>query len=165
MYAEDTKLASGLGGVMNEGDDLAGHLGFQLKMLEMQQDAAARRELASFDISPARVAALMLIRENRGCSQTALGDALSINRASAMKLVNYLQSRGLVRRDTSMDLRANALRLTDEGERLVAEMVTALRRVDQQLLAVLTPEEAANFTSLVRRLRHRTGAPERSRAR
>ncbi|MFP5432659.1 MAG: MarR family transcriptional regulator, partial [Alphaproteobacteria bacterium] len=42
----------------------------------------------------AKFTALLLIRDNPGCDQTALGRALSVNRSSAMKLVNILEERG-----------------------------------------------------------------------
>ncbi len=40
----------------------------------------------------------MLIKDNAGCEQSALGRALSINRSSAMKLVNALSDKGLIER-------------------------------------------------------------------
>lgn len=149
---------------MQEGDDLATLLGFQLKMWEMESDALARDALAEFEISPARAAALMLIRANRGCTQSALGEALNINRSSAMKLVNYLEERGFVRRDPGADLRANALHLTERGESALDRMVEALHAADRAMLSVLTAEEAETLVALIRRARTRAATRSAVRA-
>lgn len=128
-------------------------LGFQLRLLEVEAEAQARKALEPFDISPARVAALMVIDANPGCTQTALGEALTVNRASAMKLVNFLEGRGLVRRTPSPDPRANALLLTDEGCSALKAMTIALKAADDQAMSVLTAKEASIFLACVGKLR------------
>ena len=128
-------------------------LGFQLKMLQIESEARARKALAPFDISPARVAAMMMIRTNPGCTQTALGDALSVNRASAMKLVNFLEGRGLVRREQGADLRANAVFLTPEGISALEKMTAALQIADAEALAPLSRKEADLLLSCIRKMR------------
>ena len=105
--------------------------------------------MAHHDISPARVTALLLIRANKGCTQTALGEVLSVNRSSAMKLVNYLEGRGLVKREAGADLRANALQLTAEGEKMVDEFFAALKRADAKMQSALSPEEGEMLVALL----------------
>lgn len=139
--------------MMKEGKELAGLLGYQLQMCQVIASAPARDALAGFDISPVRLTALTLIRDNQGCTQTALGDKLHVNRSSAMKLVNYLEGRGLVRREAGTDLRANALYLTDEGEQAVGQMLAVLDAADRQVLSALAEEEAAILLGLLNKLR------------
>lgn len=134
---------------MKEGKDLSGLLGYQLQMFQLSAQMLARDALARHEISPARVTALLLIRDNQGCTQTALGEVLSVNRSSAMKLVNYLEGRGLVRREAGADLRANALQLTEEGEALVDEYLAALRQADERMLRSLTEEEGRMLIALL----------------
>ncbi|MPT48953.1 MAG: MarR family transcriptional regulator [Sphingobium sp.] len=138
---------------MKEGKELAGLLGYQLQMCQIIASIPAREALMDFDISPARLTALTLIRDNQGCTQTALGDKLHVNRSSAMKLVNYLEARGLVRREAGADLRANALYLTEEGEALAHLMLAALGDADRQVLSALTREEAASLLGLLNKVR------------
>lgn len=128
-------------------------LGFQLKLLQVDSETRARRALESFDISPARVAAMMIIEANPGCTQTALGDALTVNRASAMKLVNFLEGRGLVRRAPGADPRANAVYLTDSGTVTLKKMTQALDEADRKTLGALTAKEAASFLVCIKKLR------------
>ncbi|MDF2638463.1 MAG: MarR family transcriptional regulator [Novosphingobium lindaniclasticum] len=135
------------------GAELEQSLGFQLKLLQVEADARAREALSSFDITPARVSALMMIRSNPGCTQTALGEALSVNRASAMKIVNYLEGRGFVERQASADPRANALQLTDTGRDELDAMTRALHNSDQETLARLSVPEADLLLQLIHKLR------------
>jgi DNA-binding MarR family transcriptional regulator len=127
--------------------------GFQLKLLQVSSEARAQAALEPFDISPARVAALMIIDANPGCTQTALGGALAVNRASAMKLVNFLEGRGLVRRSPSPDPRANALYVTESGAATLREMTKALELADRDTLAPLSSEEAAVFRACIAKMR------------
>jgi len=144
----------GIYAVQNERiGDLEKSLGFQLKLLQFEFDVRARNALAPFEITPARVSALMIIRANPGCTQTALGEALSVNRASAMKLVNYLEGRGLVKREPGADSRANALHLTPEGRTGLEQMQGALARTEQEAVSALTQEEARAMLTTVRKLR------------
>ncbi|MBO9723574.1 MAG: MarR family transcriptional regulator [Novosphingobium sp.] len=133
--------------------ELEQSLGFQLKLLQVEADARAREALSPFDITPARVSALMMIKSNPGCTQTALGDALSVNRASAMKIVNYLEGRGFVERQTSADPRANALQLTDSGRTELDAMTRALHTCDQETLDRLSASEAEILLRLIHKLR------------
>src|SRR3546814_20133735 len=73
-------------------------IGYQARMISLRLNGAARDALDGFEISPAKVTALGLIAANPGCGQSALARALSINRASAMKLINVLEEHGLVER-------------------------------------------------------------------
>lgn len=141
------------GGMMKEGKELSGLLGYQLQMFQLSAQMLAREALSRYEISPARVTALLLIRANQGCTQTALGEQLSINRSSAMKLVNYLEGRGLVRREAGTDLRANALQLTWEGERLVDDYLAALRQADEKMQRSLTAEEGRTLKALLTKAR------------
>lgn len=133
--------------------DLDNSFGYQLKMLQVDVDARAREALAEFDISPARVTAMIVINKNAGCTQTALGEALSINRASAMKLVNILEARGFVTRAAAPDSRANALYLTRLGDATLRKMTAALEEADRDVLSPLSPAEQEVFRAYMQRVR------------
>ena len=124
-------------------------LGYQIRMLSLRFDDAARSALEKFTISPAKVTALGLIAANPGCEQSALARALSINRASAMKLVNVLEERGLVERRPGRDLRSNALHLTEAGQEGLPKMLEALARSDNLAIGRMTERERATLQDLL----------------
>jgi DNA-binding MarR family transcriptional regulator len=138
---------------MKQDRDLESLLGYQIDMAHLTMVADARETLAPFAITPAKLTAMLLIRANPGCDQTALGRALRINRSSVMKLVNYLAERDLVERHPGRDLRTNALHLSAEGETRLVEMLAHLQESDRRMSARLTVAERTTLAALVRKLR------------
>lgn len=139
--------------------DLETLLGYQLNRALQVMTADARRVLEPEALTPAKLAALLVIRANPGCDQTALARALSINRSSAMKLINTLAAFGFVERRPGRNLRTNALHLLPDGVGRLEEMVAAVRELDRAMSARLSAAERATLTALVRRI-----GPARRRA-
>lgn len=144
-----------------DGKELAGLLGYQVQMANLHVIEQARSALKEFQISPAKLTALLLIRDNPGCEQSALGRALLINRASAMKLVNVLVGRNLIERRPGRDLRSNALHLTERGRVELEPMALTLRDADNAAAAALSPHERANLLHLLSKLRQAKAGRER----
>ncbi|WP_311267608.1 MarR family transcriptional regulator [Sphingobium sp. WCS2017Hpa-17] len=137
---------------MKQGADLQSLVGYRVQRANLLMETDARGALAAHDLSPAKMTALILIRDNPGCDQTALGRALSINRSSAMKLVNILADKGLVERRPGRDLRTNALMLLPEGARQLDAMLAAVRQSDARMTQRLSAEELRTLRTLLARL-------------
>ncbi|MGK2911735.1 MAG: MarR family winged helix-turn-helix transcriptional regulator [Sphingobium sp.] len=137
---------------IKQGSDLQALVGYQIQRAHLIMEADARAALSSFNLSPAKLTALILIRDNPGSDQTALGKALSVNRSSAMKLVNILVERNLIERRPGRDLRTNALHVLPEGEALIAAMLQGTRQSDARMTARLTAEEVRSLHALLRKL-------------
>lgn len=137
---------------MKHGSDLDSLLGYQLQMANLLAITDARDSLAEYGITPAKLTALMLIRANPGCDQTALGRALMINRSSAMKIVNFLEDKGFIERRPGRNLRTNALHVRPEGESRLTEMLNRLREADARLSERLTAGERDTLFKLLRKL-------------
>ncbi|MDR6707358.1 MULTISPECIES: MarR family winged helix-turn-helix transcriptional regulator [unclassified Novosphingobium] len=137
--------------------DLEKSFGYQLRLLHLEADRRARQALDAFGMTPARVTALLVIAAHTGCTQTALGEALSINRASAMKMVNALETLGLVSREPAADPRAHALTLTAAGGKALDAMLDALRKADEEMLAPLSPEVRQDLLATIRLLAVQAG--------
>ncbi|WP_131600780.1 MarR family winged helix-turn-helix transcriptional regulator [Sphingomonas sp. 37zxx] len=146
---------------LKEAPELEGLLGYQVQLAWLKLDNNARDVLAPFDISPARLTALVMVRDNPGCGQTTLGRALSINRSSAMKLVNALEGRGWVERQAGRDLRSNGLYLTAAGEQAIAAMIDALRESEDQLVQPLSHDELNQLLMLLAKFRRGPPRPAR----
>ncbi|KAF0186519.1 MAG: MarR family transcriptional regulator [Hyphomonadaceae bacterium] len=137
---------------MKEGCDLETLLGYQMQKCHLLLTSNARAVLDGFGISPAKLAALLLIRENPGCDQTSLGRMLSVNRSSAMKLVDRLEELGLVDRRQGRDMRSNGLFLTDHAELIVGDMLNHVRAAERSITESLTAREGADLLRLLLKL-------------
>lgn len=132
-------------GVLNQ------RLGYFARRLQLWifQDFIGR--LAALDISPAQFSVLVVIGANSGLSQTALAATLGIERARLVRLLHRLERRSLTQRlPSSADGRRHALRLTREGERLLAR---AKALSDQHEAALVKRLGAERYRTLLDALR------------
>ncbi|WP_245843860.1 MarR family winged helix-turn-helix transcriptional regulator [Sphingomonas spermidinifaciens] len=96
---------------------------------------------------------LTIVHDNPGIRQGAAGEALGIQRANMVSLVNELVDRGLVaRRVSDTDRRAFALELTPAGEVLVEQGVERIRANEADLLAPLSAAERRMLLGLLSRI-------------
>ncbi|WP_420383843.1 MarR family winged helix-turn-helix transcriptional regulator [Novosphingobium sp.] len=137
---------------MKQDGDLETILGYQLQRARMVMSDDARRLLEPYGLTPAKLTALLLIRANPGCDQSALGRALSINRSSVMKLVNLLTAQGDVERRAGRNLRTNAVHLLPSGQERLATVLGLLRESEARLTERLSPAEHKTLFALLRKL-------------
>lgn len=79
---------------------------------------------ANFDLSPTQCHVLHLIEPGRPLPMSRLADTLSCDASNVTGLVDRLESRGLVRRQSSLqDRRVKVLQLTPAGKRLRAQLL------------------------------------------
>lgn len=145
---------------MKQDDALDTLLGYQIQRADLLMTGDARRVLEPHGLTPAKLTALLLVRANPGCDQTALGRALSVNRSSAMKLVNSLVERDLIERRPGRDLRTNALHLLPRAEERLDALLADLRQSDERMSERLSASEQATLRALLRKLG--TGRPRRA---
>lgn len=132
---------------------LAARLSYQLHRLDVLSMERLYDQLVEIGVPPGRGTALVYIDLHPGCDQAALGRTLGINRASTMAAVNALVGLDAVERRPGRDNRSNALHLTDEGRRLVGEMLRITADHDAQLFGTLTHAEHAELFRLVVKVR------------
>jgi DNA-binding MarR family transcriptional regulator len=107
-------------------------------------------EITERDLTPRQLAVLVAVAHNEGVSQTDLVEHTGIDRSTLADLVWRMQKKGLLqRRRTRQDARAYAVKLTDEGRRVLAKAEPLAKRVDDRLLAALPAGQRDQF---VRRL-------------
>jgi DNA-binding MarR family transcriptional regulator len=99
------------------------------------------RRLSALDVSPAQYSVLVVISANSGLSQAEVGETLGIERARLVRMLHALERRGLTRRlPSSADGRRHELRLTREGQKLLARAKALAAQHEKALQAKLGPE-------------------------
>lgn len=90
------------------------------------------------DVSPQRFAALVLVVRNPGLRQGVLAQAMGLHRSGGLRLVDWLDARGWVRRaDDPLDRRSWTLHPTPEGEAALETLTGAVRRHDAALVQAM----------------------------
>jgi DNA-binding MarR family transcriptional regulator len=131
-------------------------LGYQLRRTTAVFMADFARVLAEFEMRPAEITTLLVIADNPDCSQSEVGEALSIKRANMVPIIARLIERGLVAR-TRVDGRSLALRVTPAGQ---AQADEALRRIaahEARFKAMLAPGDLATVLHALPALRGEHG--------
>lgn len=103
-------------------------------------------EMADGGLTPRQFAVLLTVAHNEGLSQTNLVERTGIDRSTLADIIRRMIKKGLVqRRRTKEDARAYAVRLTEEGNRVLKAADPLARKVDDKVLAVLTSAERERF--------------------
>jgi DNA-binding MarR family transcriptional regulator len=103
-------------------------------------------EMKDGDLTPRQLAVLMTVAQNEGLSQTGLVDRTGIDRSTLADIVRRMQRKGLLqRRRTKEDARAYAVKLTDEGRRVLRISEPLAKRVDERILDALPTRQREQF--------------------
>ena len=121
------------------------------------------------DLTPRQLAVLMTVASDEGVNQTKLVDATGVDRSTLADIVRRLCRKDLLqRRRTREDACSYAVKLTDEGRRMLGVAVPAARRVDERVIGALLDKQREAFltalASIVERLQSLTlGTPKTRR--
>lgn len=118
---------------------LDGLLGYMLRRAQLAVFQDFLQTMRGHDLRPAQFSVLAIIGANPGLKQSRVSEALGINRANFVALLDELEKRKLAKRAPAPgDRRSNALYLTPKGESFLREAYEHLRahherRMDEAL--------------------------------
>jgi MarR family transcriptional regulator, temperature-dependent positive regulator of motility len=99
-------------------------------------------------LTPRQLAILLAVAENEGLSQTDLVERTGIDRSTLADITHRLiRRRLLTRRRTKDDARTYAVKLTDEGSRVLRTVAPQTKAVDERVLNALAPARRDQFVS------------------
>jgi DNA-binding MarR family transcriptional regulator len=128
-------------------------IGRLLGTARMELLSALDRELAAFHITAAQHAILAALAEGCIDSASALCRAMSYDAGAMTRMIDRLESKGLIRRVPWADDRRKArLELTDEGRAAYPLQKAAGARVFGRYLQGFTPAEARQLHVLLQRM-------------
>jgi DNA-binding MarR family transcriptional regulator len=111
-------------------------------------------------ITPVQYAVLRALQDTPGMDQVTLADRVALDTSTTADIAARLDAKGWIVREV-LPRRQRALRLTPEGEAVLAEMLPRVEPMYAQLLDALEPAEREEFLRLLRKFVHlNTPAPE-----
>lgn len=126
-------------------------------ILELQDELIRHRAMwdvepwLGLEMSTPQFKALILIYEEEGVRMRELARRLGGSFSNATVLVDRLVDRGLVERMAdSQDRRVVLVRVTNNGQRLVEQLVTSWRSLSPSLLKALEPDELTKVSEALR---------------
>jgi DNA-binding MarR family transcriptional regulator len=131
--------------------ELNEHIGYFLRRLQVAVFTNFIRTLSPLEIRPAQYSVLVLIAANPGRSQSAIGQALNIERARLARMLHELERRQWIeRRAAPDDRRSHSLYLTEAGTKALARIRGLTARHEQQMIELIGPERRAQLLDLLR---------------
>jgi DNA-binding MarR family transcriptional regulator len=138
-------------------DELLGYSVRRAQIL-MYEDFIA--SLASWQVTPPRFSAMVVIARNPGLKLTELARILGIARSGAVALIDSLAELAYVeRRPSPTDRRALGLFLTTQGEADLPHIIDAVKAHDRRATQTLSPLEFAQLHELLSRLMPAASGP------
>ena len=129
-----------------------------------------RLQLAELDITPRQARILDALDRMADASQVQLAREFDLTPASMSTMTVRLLDAGYILRSPHPgEARSHVLRLSDQGQSLLAEVRKVWKQIDQKIEATLGVEKAERLVVLTRELRdklggHRPGEPRQASA-
>jgi DNA-binding MarR family transcriptional regulator len=111
--------------------------------------------LAQLHVSPSQFKVLQALSESGPLGQHQLADLIAVDPRNAVPLLDGLEERGLLAREVDpADRRRRVLTITNDGQRLAAELASIGAEIETDFLSPLTrPEQVALRQMLLSLLR------------
>jgi DNA-binding MarR family transcriptional regulator len=111
------------------------------------------KALGATGLKPPQAGVLITLRDRGPMTQQALGDVLHIDPSNLVGVLNELEDNGwALRRRDPTDRRRHIVEISDEGTDRVAGVEDIVAEVEEELLAVLNPQEREQLRDLVARV-------------
>lgn len=131
-------------------ESLPGHA---IRRLHQIAVAIFLQEGAEHGLTPVQYAAIQTLATSPGIDQRSLARAIGLDTSTLGGVIDRLESRGLVQRQTSPeDRRVRLLVLTEAGNSLLERAIPAMRRAQERILEPLQPADREQFMRLLRAL-------------
>jgi DNA-binding MarR family transcriptional regulator len=129
-------------------------LGYRLRRAQLAVFQDFLVAMKGFDLRPAQFSVLAIIAANPGLKQSRVSEALGINRANFVALLDELEQRKLARRAPAPgDRRSNALFLTAKGEGFLKDAYRhLLAEHEKRVETVLGSADKQQLLSLLQKL-------------
>jgi len=125
-------------------------IGYNLRCAQVAVFQHFSKTIGEAEISPPQYGALVLIDANPGISQSAIASALRFDRSTLVQIIDRLEDRKLVIREVSAtDRRSHALKLTDLGQVLLAELDVLVNKHEQHMTRHLSGDERHTLMELL----------------
>ncbi len=132
---------------------LAGLIGFHIRLAMLAMRRSFFQHVGNGGVRPGLSSLLQLVAGNRGISQTQLSEALGIDKATIVSLIDDAESEGwLSRRRAADDRRRHELVLTAKGRKAAAKLAKQTREHEKKFRDRFSKQELEQFIDYLQRI-------------
>jgi DNA-binding MarR family transcriptional regulator len=127
--------------------------GFMIRILQLEIFDRFYRFFEPMNLSPVDYAILLIVRDNKTVTQSALAAVLKMQLPNLVKILTKMEQEGILKRKRSnRDRRAVELGLTAAGRKRADEASRLDQAFNKETLAALSKQERVIFLQLLTRL-------------
>lgn len=139
--------------ISNDASGLYDHAGYWLSRLQAEVHGQLERRLAAHGVTAAQWGVLIGLHQGASNTVRGLASFLSVDGGAVTRLIDRLESKGLVARQVDKaDRRSVILTLSETGNALIGPLVRAVDEHDAAILGSLSAAERGAFMSALSRL-------------
>ncbi|HMN93335.1 MAG TPA: MarR family transcriptional regulator [Hydrogenophaga sp.] len=129
-----------------------------------QLAVATFHEVHGRQVTPVQYAVLRALEASPGIDQVTLAEQVALDTSTTADIASRLETKGWIVREL-LARRQRSLRLTPEGQAVLADMLPRVDPMYERLLETLTPDEQTEFVRLLAKFtgvapEHPEGKPE-----
>jgi DNA-binding MarR family transcriptional regulator len=125
--------------------------GYYIRRLQQIAVAIFLEETQAHGITPVQYAALYAALRQPGLDQRTLASTIGFDTSTIGGVIDRLERRGLIERLASpTDRRVRLLQVTAEGEALLGEVIPAMLKAQQRIVAPLPAAERPRFLAMLK---------------
>ncbi|MGE8143403.1 MarR family winged helix-turn-helix transcriptional regulator [Novosphingobium sp. NPDC080210] len=125
--------------------------GHYIRRAQQVSSAYFTEELADSELTSVQMVALVAIVDSPGIDATRLSEIIDFDRATIGGVVDRLERKGLIQRVVNPeDKRSKVMRATPAGKALLDVSLPRVQRVQERILAPLSPEDRETFLRLIK---------------
>ncbi|KQO75988.1 MarR family transcriptional regulator [Rhizobium sp. Leaf262] len=127
---------------------------YRLRRAQLSVVNDFNESLLAFGLRPADFSVLILVANNTGLKQSDVAEALGIQRANFVAIIDGLEDKGLLqRRRSESDRRVHYMEMTSEGRSMLDEISQVWKEHEEKLIDRLGGEKARDqLVGLLRRI-------------
>ena len=127
---------------------------YRLRRAQLSVVTEFNESLLAFGLRPADFSVLILVANNTGLKQSDVAEALGIQRANFVAIIDGLEDKGLLqRRRSETDRRVHFMEMTEEGRFVMDDISHIWREHEDKLIDRLGGEKARDqLIGLLRRI-------------
>jgi len=142
--------------------DIEAQPGHLIRRLQQFAVALFMEETQGLDLTPVQFAALAAAHRNPGMDQRTLAATIGFDTSTTGGVIDRLESRGLIQRNTSPDdRRVRLINLTAEGAHMLSAVTPGMLTAQQRILDPLPEAQRRSFMDMLEHLvrAHQDGRP------
>ena len=131
-------------------DDLYRRPGFMIRRAHQIAVSLFLEETGELGITNRQYGILLVLKHQPGIDQISVAKLLGLDRSTTGMVLGKLEAAGLVQRVVgAKDRRKRSLKLTSDGEQMLARLKEPARRAQSRVLSAFTAKEQREFLRLL----------------